>query len=223
MKSKYILIVAFIMAIITTVLFRQYLVSMDQKYKDAEKIISIVVSKQDIKKNQLVTKDMLELKDFSSSSVHPQALKKIEDVTGKYAVTDIKAGEVLLPVRFTSTSDESTEITRKIKPGMRATSVAVSDVKAVAKLIKPEDYVDVYVCDKESKITARILENVRVLAVDKSLSGTSTVAASNSTNNNPSSNSGTVTLEVSPEDATKIIAADDLGDVRFALRGQLAQ
>lgn len=228
MKTKVILIIALIMAIITTVLFRQYLLNMDQKYKDAQKIISIVVPKEDIKKNQLVTKDMLELKEFSSSSVHPQALKKIEDVDGKYAVTDIKAGEVLLAIRFTSEFTESEAITRKIQGGYRAIAIAVSDVKAVSKLIQPEDHVDV-ISTVNGK-TQILLENVRVLAVGKSLTEATasntvnTVNTSNtsSTGNNTSSGYVTITVELNPEDVEKVVNADETGNIRFMLRGQLS-
>lgn len=219
MKSRYILIIALIMAIITTVLFRQYIVSIDKKYKESQKIISIVVPKVDIKENQLVTKDMLEIKDFSSNSVLPEAVKKIEDVAGKYAVTDIKAGEILLPIRFTNQFTENKEITRKIKNGYRAVAIGVSDVKSVSKLIQPEDYVDV-VSTANNK-TETILENVRVLAVGKSIAEVNTSSATN-TENNASSDYGTITVELSPEDVLKIVNADETGHIKFVLRGKLA-
>ncbi|MEQ8156625.1 MAG: Flp pilus assembly protein CpaB [Clostridiaceae bacterium] len=215
MKSKYILIVAFVMAIITTILFRQYVVGLDKKYKEAQNIISIVVPKVDIKKNQLITKDMLEMKDFSAGSIHAQALKNIEDVAGKYAVTDLKAGEMLFASRFTDQFTESQDITRKIKAGYRAIAIEVSDKKAVGKLIQPEDYVDVVsTVDKQTSI---ILQNVRVLAVGKSL----TEVSASSTDENTSYDYGTVTLELTPEDAVKIVNADEAGNIKFMLKGQL--
>ncbi len=213
MKTKLILIIALIMAIITTVLFRQYVINLEKKYRSQNNIITIVVPKVDIKKNQLVSKDMLEFKEVSSSSVHPQALKKFEEVVGKYAVTDIKSGEVLLPLRFTDQYSENQTITRKIQSGNRAVSIGVSDVKAVSKLIEPEDYVDViYTVNGQTSI---LLENIRVIAVGKSL-----IQSTKSKDNN-AEDYGTVTLEVSPTDAVKIINADETGNIKFVLRGQL--
>lgn len=219
MKSKYILIVALIMAIATTVLFRQYVVSVDKKYKDAQKIISIVVPKVDIKKNQLVTKDMLELKEFSSGSVHAQAIRKIEDAAGKYAVTDMKAGEVLFASRFTDQFKENQAITLKIRDGNRAVSIAVNDIKSVSKLIEPEDYVDVV--KTANGQTSIILENVRVLAVGKRLTSTTATTAKDA-NAAAAADYGTVTVELNPTDIVKIINADETGNVKFVLRGQLA-
>jgi len=215
MKSKYILIFALIMAIITTVSFRQYVVNMDNNYRAAEKMISIVVPKVDIKQNQLVTKDMLEIKDFSAGSVLPDALKNINDAAGKYTTADLKAGEVLYASRFTNQFAESQVITRKIHDGQRAVSIGVSDVKAVSKLIEPEDYVDVI--STANGQTSIILQNVRVLAVGKSLTETATT-----TDKNASSDYGTVTLELNPNDVVKIINADETGNIKFVLRGQLA-
>lgn len=216
MKSKYILIVALIMAIITTVLFRQYIVNLDNRSKAAQKIVSIVVPKADIKKNQLVTKDMLELKEFSSGSVHPEAIKKAEDIAGKYAVTDMKAGEVLFASRFTDQFKENQAITRKIQNGNRAVSIAVNDIKAVSKLIQPEDYVDV-VCTTNGQ-TSIILQNVRVLAVGKRLA--SSTATSNTAD--AAADYSTVTVELNPTDIVKIINADETGNIKFVLKGQFA-
>lgn len=216
MKSKLILVIALIMAIITTVLFRQYVIGIDKKYKEAQKIITIVVPKTDIKKNQLVTKDMLELKEFSSGSVHPQALKKIEDVAGKYAATDLKMGEVLFASRFYDQLKETQVLTRKIQDGYRAVSIAISDVKAVTKMIQPEDRVDVV--STANGQTSIILENVRVLAVGQRL--TETQPASND-KNATNTDYGTITLELAPADIVKIINADEIGNIKFILRGQL--
>lgn len=239
MKSKYILIAAFVMAIITTILFRQYIVGLSNKYKNSQKTVSIVVSKVDIKKNQVVTKDMLEIKQFHTDSVHPQALKKIDDIVGEYALTDIKAGEVLFASRFTNQFKENQLITRKIRDGYRAIAIAATDVEAVSDLIQPEDYVDVIYTqvnksDPNNTQTVVLLQNIRVLAVGKRISETASAStnSSNSTNsttgtdktaqnNQTSGDYASVTLELKPEDVVKIANADEKGDIKFVLRSQL--
>jgi pilus assembly protein CpaB len=143
MKSKFILIIALTMAIITTVLFRQYLVSMDNKAKAANKTVTVVVANIDIKANQKVNGEMLVTKEVNTGSILTDAIKKTSDVVGKYTVTDLKAGEVLYPVRFTDLVTETKDLTLKIAEGARAVSIGVSDVTAVAKMIQPEDYVDI--------------------------------------------------------------------------------
>lgn len=217
MKSKFILIIALVMAIITTVLFRQYLVSMDNKAKAANQTVTVVVAKVDIKANQKVTNDMLVTKDVSAGSILADAIKKSSDLVGKYAVTDLKAGEVLYPVRFTDLVTENKDLTLKIAEGARAVSIGVSDVTAVAKMIQPEDYVDIVYTTKDGQ-TSVLLENVRVLAVGKTL----TDQNASSDKNADTPDYGTITLQLYPADVVKVVNADSIGAIKFVLRGKLA-
>jgi pilus assembly protein CpaB len=214
MKSKFILIIALIMAIITTVLFRQYLISMDNKAKAANKTVTVVVAIVDIKANQKITNDMLVEKEVSAGSILTDAIKKSSDVVNKYAVTDLKAGEVLYPVRFTDLVTENKDLTLKIAEGARAVSIGVSDVSAVAKMIQPEDYVDiVYTKDNQTNI---LLENVRVLAVGKTLTDVAT-----GKENAETADYGTITLQLYPGDIVKVVNASEAGSIKFVLRGKL--
>lgn len=216
MKSKYVFIIAILAAVVTTVLFRQYIVNLDNKYKQANKIQTYVVAKTDINAGQKVTSEMLELKELSAGSVPPQAIRKTSDVEGKYAKVDIKAGENLFAYRFSDAVSENQNITMKIKDGYRAVSIGVNDISSVTKMIQPEDYVDVvYTANSQTSV---ILENVRVLAVGKSL----TQVAAAASKDNESADYGTVTLELAPADIVKIINADETGSVKFVLRGKLA-
>lgn len=217
MKSKFILIIALVMAIITTVLFRQYLVSMDNRAKAANQTVTVVVAKVDLKANQKVTSDMLESKNVSAGSILSDAIKKNSDIEGKYAVTDLKAGEVLYPIRFTDLVTENKDITLKIAEGARAVSIGVSDVTAVAKMIQPEDYVDII--NTQNGQTSVLLENVRVLAVGKMLTDANTTA--NTTANAETADYGTITLQLYPGDVIKVVNANEAGSLKFVLRGKL--
>jgi pilus assembly protein CpaB len=218
MKSKFILIIALIMAIITTVLFRQYLVSMDNKAKAANKTVTVVVANIDIRANQKVTSEMLVQKEVSAGSILSDAIIKTSDVEGKYAVTDLKAGEVLYPVRLTDLVTEDKDLTLKIAEGARAISIGVSDVTAVAKMIQPEDYVDIVFTTKEGQ-TSILLENVRVLAVGKTL--TDENATEETAENTENADYGTITLQLYPGDIVKVVNADEVGSLKFVLRGKL--
>lgn len=225
MKSKFILIIALILAVVTTVLFRQYLQGLDKRYKSSQHKVSIVVAKQNINKNQKVTKEMLELKDFSADSVHPEALKKVDDIVGNYALTDIKAGEVLFASRFVNQFKETNEITRKIKEGYRAVSIEANYVESVSNLIAPEDYVDVILTskDKDGVKTEKLLENVRVLAVGKKIVESVTTNKDGKTEQNQPADASynSVTLELKPEDVNKVINSDEKGNLKFVLRSEV--
>lgn len=237
MKSKFILIIAIVFAVVTTVLFSNYLKSLDDKYKKDNNLVQVVVFKQDIKKNQLVTKDILELKSYSSSAVLPEAIKNIKDIEGSYTLIDIKAGEMLYKDRFSDQSKEKELLTRKIGKDNRAVSIGVTYVESVSTIIEPEDYVDVIYSFKETSgssngkfTTSTILENIRVLAVGDRISEPSitTAVAANTAKNAGQSNGGqakytSVTLELTPKQAEQITNAEENGDLKFVLRSKYDQ
>lgn len=230
MRSRNILILALAMALITTFLFNRYLQNLDKKYRENQNKVSVVAAKEPIKKNQKVTREMLQIKEFDSDSVHPEAVKKIEDIEGKYALTDIKGGEILFSSRFTDQFQEKQYVTRKIREGYRAVSVEVNLVESVSNLIQPEDYVDVIFSEnvkldgaRSVENTSILLENVRVLAVGKRLiedeNQNKDLKDTNQKENAVEYTS--VTLELKPADAVKLINADERGDIKLILRSKM--
>lgn len=230
MKSKHILILALVMALITSLLFSQYLRNLDKKYKKNENKVNVVVAVQDIGKNKKVTKEMLQIKSLSSDAVYPKAVLKIEEIEGKYSLIDIKAGEMLFADRFTDQFAETELITRKIRDGYRAVSLEVNYVESVSTLINPEDYVDVVFTEriKQSGVndvvnTSALLENIRVLAVGEEISpkqAESTDPKAAKTASGDVSYTA-VTLELKPEDAMKLINSDEKGNIKLILRSKV--
>lgn len=226
MKSKIILVIALIMAVITTVLFRNYVRGIENRYKENKKQVTIVVPKTDIKKNQKVTKDNLELKEFNADSVHGEAIKNIEAIEGNYALVDLKAGEILFASRFINQSQESELITRKIKEGYRAVAIGVNYVESVANLIQPEDYVDViYTLQDETNSkrfqTTTLFENVRVLAVGKRIIEKPAKNEGSDKAEGEQVEYSSVTVELKPDDVIKIVNSDEKGNIKFVLRSKI--
>lgn len=231
MKSRNILILALIMALVTTFFFSRYLKGLDDKYKKNDNRVGVVVAKQPIAKNQKVTKEMLEIKDISADMVHPEAIKNVSDIEGSYALTDIKKGEMLFASRFTNQFKETEFVTRKIREGLRAVSIEVNFVESVSTLIEPEDYVDVVFSEKlgtsgNAQISTQILlQNVRVLAVGKRITPNDGQSNTKDTEAKASGEAEyvAVTLELKPEDTAKIINADERGNLKLILRSKVAK
>jgi len=230
MKSKVILVIALVMAVITTILFKQYVTGIEKKYNDKQKKVNIVVLKKDIKKNQKIAKEDLELKEFTADSVHKDAVKKMEAIVGNYALTDMKAGEVLFANRFINQVQESELITRKIKEGYRAIAIGVNYVESVANLIQPEDYVDIiytFTDDPTNKKfqTTTLFENVRVLAVGKRIIEKTDKGKDEKKDGDETAvkevEYTSVTVELKPEDIVKIANSDEKGNIKFVLRSKI--
>jgi pilus assembly protein CpaB len=100
-----------------------------------------------------------------------------------------------------------------LEEGKRAVTVRVDDVKGVAGFIRPNDRVDVVLIRGEGAAAGGsysdiILQGAKVLAVDQ-LTGERTEQATVAK---------VVTLEVSPEDAQKIVLATNIGKLSLILR-----
>jgi pilus assembly protein CpaB len=98
-----------------------------------------------------------------------------------------------------------------IEPGMRAVTVPVDDVRGVAGFISPGDYVDIALTRTESNagpVSEVVLQHVKVLAIDQT---------ANEHQDTPKV-AKLVTLEVSQEQALKILLAVNVGRLSLILR-----
>ena len=100
-----------------------------------------------------------------------------------------------------------------IPAGMRAVSVGVDDVVAVAGFVTPGTVVDVLVTGtgQGGPITRTILEHARVLAVGQQLQ----------TEGGKPQSAPVVTLLVTPEDGEKLTLAASDGKIHLALRNTI--
>jgi len=216
------------MAVITTFLFNKYLKELDEKYKKNENKISIVVPKVPINKNQRITKGILEYIEVEIESVHPEAIRTMEEIEGKYSITNLKKGEVLFSDRLVDQFKEDEFVTRKIREGYRAVSIEVNIVESVSNLIEPEDNVDVIFSEDieqdglEKKVNTEILlQNIRVLAVGKRLNEKENKDWKVEDEKDDKVEYISVTLELKPQDIVKLINADERGSIKLTLRSEI--
>src|SRR5208283_3735616 len=98
-----------------------------------------------------------------------------------------------------------------IEPGMRAVTVPVDDVRGVAGFISPGDFVDIVLTRTDASagpVSDVILQHVKVLAIDQT-----------ATEHQDSPKvARAVTLEVSQEQALKILLAVNVGKLSLILR-----
>ena len=112
-----------------------------------------------------------------------------------------------------------------LKPDHRAVTIMVNRASGQAGLIYPGDRVDVILTVKVSEgntsktntFTGTILEDIRVVAVNRQVesSAGSQGQASRATSR---SGAGTVTLEVLPAEAERLVLANSRGDISLAMR-----
>lgn len=130
-------------------------------------------------------------------------------VEGKVARSSLIKGEILLARRLADKGDGSI-LAAVVAQDMRAVSVRVNDVVGVAGFLLPGNRVDVVTAYREGQktLSETVLQNVKVLAVDQTAS---------SDKNEPMVVRA-VTLEVSPDDAEKLVLAEQRGTIQLSLR-----
>ncbi|MBM7660297.1 pilus assembly protein CpaB [Bacillus mesophilus] len=220
MKSKFILILAIVMGLMTTFLFFNYMKQFDSEIAISESMVEIVVAKERIPANTMVQASMLEVRSVPEQGVHPQAIRNLSELEGLYVTSPIEVGEAILEHRVQSSLEENVFVSRKVSDGHRAVSIGVDFVQSVSTLIEPEDYVDVVFSEIISTNpnvikSEQILTNVRVLAV-----GTKMIPKSDESEEYVEYTS--VTLDLKPQDAVTVINASERGNIQFTLNSKVA-
>jgi len=172
----------------------------------------VVVATKDIPARVAITRDMVEMIRMPKGSRHPHALSQTSEVIGLFTTQPLILGEQILTDRLFASTAES-GLSFILNTGYRALSVRIDDVIAVAHQVRAGDFVDVVVSydqpDEANTPTASLLlQNIRVLAVGAEM----TLGAKSSTD------SVTMTLEVKPQQAERLVYAEDYGKIRLLLR-----
>lgn len=139
-----------------------------------------------------------------------------EEVIGRSVLVPINENELILPTKLAS-KESGAGLPAMIPEGMRAVSVKVNDVIAVAGFVVPGTHVDVLLTGNPGTggaemTTTTVLQNVPVLAAGQKMQ------------RDPSGepqNVPVITLLVNPEDAQKLTLASSEGRIQLALRNPL--
>lgn len=130
----------------------------------------------------------------------------------RVALAPFERGEPILRRKVTG-AGERASLSALLDHGKRAVTVRVDDVRGVAGFILPGDYVDVVLigegqAPRRENYSEILLQRVKVLAIDQLVSeqhDKPTVAKA-------------VTIEVTPEQAQKLLLASNIGKLSLILR-----
>ncbi|MDP4172252.1 MAG: Flp pilus assembly protein CpaB, partial [Bacillota bacterium] len=147
-------------------------------------------------------------------SVLPDTLTTVSQAEGKIASSMIAKGETILAHHLISENEEDMYVSRKVKEGYRAVSIGVNFNQSVSNLIEPEDEVDAVYSkgnkDQGTVVTVMLVENARVLAVGRKFT-------TPEFKKEPYAEYNSITLELKPEDALKLVNGSEQGSIHFIL------
>jgi pilus assembly protein CpaB len=182
---------------------------------NAEPGIDVIVAADDLQVGARVEEHDIKIIRIPVSDLPPGAPRKRSDVLGHGVIIPINKGEFILPTKLAG-ENAGSGLPSLIPPGMRAVSVRVNDVVAVAGFVTPGTRVDVLLTGApgsgSDEETTTVLQNIAVLASGHTLERTATGEAQST---------AVITLLVSPDDAQRLTLASQQGKIQLALRNPL--
>lgn len=220
-RSVVSLIAGIALAIIAIGLLSLYIGSLrGRPSAEAGDTVTIVVASADMSFGQKVTPRFLRLVRWPASSVPKDSFHDFNEILGgdqgnsHVAVRPISRGEPILKSAISGFSARAT-MSNQVAPGMRAIAIKINDVSGVAGFVLPGDRVDVMLTRKlkdrpenDDLVTDVIMQDVVVLGVNQ---------LSNQDRDKPVV-ARTVTVQVSQEQAQKLVLAQEAGSLSLALR-----
>lgn len=198
----------------------------------AENNVSVVLAKTGIPERTLIKEEMLNLVTLPASKAPVGAFNRTTDLVGRPTKVPISAGEAITNQKvFASILDMG--LSGRIPPECRAITVGISDVTGVAGFAQPGDYVDVMLVsgqvENNKVVSEMILQNVLLLAINKKVEEGNRTAPANTGNkkdqkqaevNQPKveGKPAMATMALVPEDALKLAAKAQLGQIYLVLR-----
>lgn len=175
----------------------------------------VVIAAGDIPVGSRIEDKDVKVVRFPSADLPPSAFHQKSKILGRGAVLPISKGEFILPYKLAG-ENAGFGMPTLIPRGMRAMSVRVNDIVAVAGFVIPGTHVDVLLTGNPSgsgeQQTTTVLEDVAVIAVGQKLERNSA---------GEPQTAPVITLLVSPDDAEKLTLASTEGHIQLALRNPL--
>jgi len=178
--------------------------------------VPVVVAARDISRGAVVSADQLTTQDWPANLVPPNASSNVEAVADRTAMVPIMAGEPVLGGKVAD-SDSGRGLAALIPSGRRAYTIQTSSVGSnVAGFVLPGNRVDVLLTLRGGPedttgggSSTTLLQAVEILAVDQKLDAPT---------GNPVEQLRSVTLLVTPEQASLLDLGHNMGTLALSLR-----
>jgi pilus assembly protein CpaB len=217
MRNKRLIIAltgAVICGLIGVMLITRYLSSIQAFTRD---LGNVVVAKQEIPLGEKITADHLALAQIPNGSAPEGAFRKMDEVVGRVAITPIGVREAITNMKL-APAGTGGGLSAVIPEGYRAMTVKVDDVVGVSGFIMPGSFVDVVAiitpvaqsAATNGPISKIVLQNIKVLASGAKIDSPE--------NQRQPAEVKAVTLQVTPEQAEKLVLAANEGKLQLVMR-----
>lgn len=196
-------------------LIQRRMAELEQAAHKGEETVAVVVAKRDLARGDAITGDVMAVRKIPVAYVHQSAVRPSEfaQYERQRLVVPLRKGEPLLPAHTEGNGNSVFSAT--LKKGLRALTFEVDAVNSISGMLRPGDRIDLIYSSRggggAEGLTQPLLSNVTVLATDQMLTKRDETTGKERS-------FSTITLEVSPLDADRIIVAKSSGQITAVLR-----
>src|ERR1051325_12026396 len=217
MRNKHLILAlsgAVLCGLLGVMLVTRYLSNL-QAYQ--RELNNVVVAKSEIPLGAKIAADQLALAPMPNGSAPEGVFRKIDEVAGRVAVTPIGLREPITKLKL-APAGVGAGLQAVIPEGYRALTVRVDDVVGVSGFVAAGSYVDVVAvivpvntaAAAQGPISKIVLQNIKVLASGAKLDKPENQREPVSVN--------VVTLQVTPEQAEKLVLAANESKLQLVMR-----
>src|SRR5215208_1951674 len=179
---------------------------------------NVVVAKVAIPLGEKITAEQLMLAPIPNGSAPEGAFRNVDEVAGRVAITPIGVRETVTGLKLAPEGVEG-GLSAVIPEGYRAMTVKVDDIVGVSGFVMPGSFVDVVAVivpqaaqgtQSSGPISKIVLQQIKVLASGPKLDSPE--------NQREPTNAKAVTLQVTPEQAEKLVLAANEGKLQLVMR-----
>ena len=210
------LVGAVVCGLIGVMLITRYLSSVQAYTKD---LGNVVVAKQEIPLGEKITAEHLSLAPIPNGSAPEGAFRKTDELLGRVVITPIGVREIITSIKL-APEGVGAGLSAVIPEGYRAMTVKVDDVVGVSGFVMPGTFVDVVavidpVDRSQGPVSKIVLQNIKVLASGAKIDSPD--------NQREPAAVKAVTLQVTPEQAEKLVLAANEGKLQLVMRNYTDQ
>lgn len=198
-------------------LIQRRMAQLEEEAHRGQQTVNVVVAKRNMERGEPISSDAMAVRAVPREFVHADAVRpdQFGALERQRLAVPLKRGDVLLPIHSEGNGGQVFSAT--LKKGMRALTFEVDNVNSISGMLRPGDRIDLIYTARpvepgssgSGDVTAPLMSNVPILATDQHLS---------KRDDGKERSFSTVTLEVTPYDADRIIVAKASGHLTALLR-----
>jgi pilus assembly protein CpaB len=181
-------------------------------------MVELVVAKRDLSKGETVGPDTMAVREVPREFAPGGAIDpdRFDALIGARLAVPMRGGEPLLAGLLSGA--EAAGFSSRLKPGIRAMTVAVDEVNSLSGMLQPGDRIDLMLSVRPQpsagaalpEITRTLMQDVLVLATGRQIRPVSDTPAARAFT--------AITVEVDPDQAQKLVVAQRNGRLTATLR-----